>query len=170
MPNAFISRRRQKKMYRPITTEICSPDVARVLNFFRQNSGKLQMDFNHSFLLYNSSNSTYENGDGLTIAILKSVTLAIICLMTIFGNLLVLLAVFINRHLRSTTNYFIVNLACADLLLGCFVLPFSAALEIDSDWPFGRLFCDIWAALDVLCCTASILSLCVISIDRYVYG
>lgn len=33
---------------------------------------------------------------------------------------------------------------------------------------FGRIFCDIWAAVDVLCCTASIMSLCVISIDRYI--
>lgn len=35
-------------------------------------------------------------------------------------------------------------------------------------WLFGQLFCDIWAAIDVLCCTASIFSLCVISIDRYI--
>lgn len=35
-------------------------------------------------------------------------------------------------------------------------------------WVFGRIFCDIWAAVDVLCCTASIMSLCVISIDRYI--
>lgn len=35
-------------------------------------------------------------------------------------------------------------------------------------WVFGRIFCDIWAAVDVLCCSASIISLCVISIDRYI--
>ncbi|XP_061754752.1 alpha-1B adrenergic receptor-like isoform X2 [Nerophis ophidion] len=35
-------------------------------------------------------------------------------------------------------------------------------------WVFGRIFCDIWAAVDVLCCTASIMSLCAISIDRYI--
>ena len=35
-------------------------------------------------------------------------------------------------------------------------------------WYFGAIFCDVWAAVDVLCCTASILSLCVISVDRYI--
>lgn len=40
--------------------------------------------------------------------------------------------------------------------------------QVLDHWVFGRIFCDIWAAVDVLCCTASIMSLCVISIDRYV--
>lgn len=35
-------------------------------------------------------------------------------------------------------------------------------------WYFGDTFCEIWAAVDVLCCTSSILSLCVISLDRYI--
>ena len=101
-------------------------------------------------------------------AIIAGIVLGCMIFMTISGNLLVLLAVFVNSHLRSTTNYFIVNLACADLLLGTCVLPFSASLEIVNYWAFGPIFCDIWAAVDVLCCTASIMSLCVISIDRYI--
>ena len=101
-------------------------------------------------------------------AVAKGIILGSVCLMTIGGNVLVLLAVFVNSHLRSTTNYFIVNLAIADLLLGTTVLPFSATLEILDYWIFGQIFCDIWAAIDVLCCTASIMSLCVISIDRYI--
>lgn len=36
------------------------------------------------------------------------------------------------------------------------------------NWYFGPIFCDVWAAVDVLCCTASIMSLCVISVDRYI--
>nr|APC23842.1 alpha-1 adrenergic receptor [Platynereis dumerilii] len=105
---------------------------------------------------------------GLIGMTLSGVTLGTIVLMTVCGNVLVLLAVFVNSHLRSTTNFFIVNLAIADLLLGTLVLPFSASLEIVNYWAFGQLFCDIWAAVDVLCCTASIMSLCVISIDRYI--
>ncbi|CAG5117142.1 unnamed protein product [Candidula unifasciata] len=106
----------------------------------------------------------YSNAAAASIAII----LGIIVVLTITGNLLVIASVAINPHLRTTTYYFIANLAVADLLLGFAVLPFSATLEVLQYWVFGRIFCHIWAAFDVLCCTASILSLCVISIDRYI--
>ncbi|XP_063062252.1 alpha-1D adrenergic receptor-like [Engraulis encrasicolus] len=85
-----------------------------------------------------------------------------------FGNTLVILSVLSNRRLQTATNLFICNLAVADLLVSVCVLPFSATLEVLGCWPFGRTFCDVWAALDVLCCSASILSLCAIAVDRYV--
>lgn len=96
------------------------------------------------------------------------VFLSVFILVAIVGNILVILSVACNRHLQTVTNFFIVNLAMADLLLSVIVLPFSASLEVLGCWAFGRVFCNIWAAVDVLCCTASILSLCVISVDRYV--
>ncbi|KFQ50726.1 Alpha-1D adrenergic receptor, partial [Nestor notabilis] len=89
-------------------------------------------------------------------------------LSAIVGNILVILSVACNRHLQTVTNYFIVNLAIADLLLSTTVLPFSATLEVLGFWVFGRIFCNIWAAVDVLCCSASIMSLCIISVDRYI--
>ncbi|KAK5866132.1 hypothetical protein PBY51_020346 [Eleginops maclovinus] len=96
------------------------------------------------------------------------VFLAVFISVAIVGNILVILSVVCNKHLQTVTNFFIVNLAMADLLLSIIVLPFSASLEVLGCWVFGRVFCNIWAAVDVLCCTASILSLCVISIDRYI--
>ncbi|CAJ1063183.1 alpha-1A adrenergic receptor-like [Xyrichtys novacula] len=101
-------------------------------------------------------------------AVPVGMVLAFFIMCAIVGNILVILAVVCNRHLRIPTNYFIINLAIADLLLGTTVLPVSATLEILDYWVFGRIFCDIWAAVDVLCCTASIMSLCAISIDRYI--
>ncbi|KAF0873458.1 ADA1B protein, partial [Crocuta crocuta] len=101
-------------------------------------------------------------------AISVGLVLGAFILFAIVGNIVVILSVACNRHLRTPTNYFIVNLAIADLLLSFTVLPFSAALEVLGYWVLGRVFCDIWAAVDVLCCTASILSLCAISIDRYI--
>ncbi|XP_053572193.1 alpha-1A adrenergic receptor [Bombina bombina] len=103
-----------------------------------------------------------------TRAIVLGFTLGAFIVMAIVGNIMVILSVVTNRHLRIPTNYLIVNLAIADLLLSSTVLPFSATLEIVAYWVFGRIFCDIWAAMDVLCCTASIFSLCAISIDRYI--
>lgn len=101
-------------------------------------------------------------------AITVGILLGCVIILTIFGNITVLLAVYLDRRLRHTTNYFIVNLAAADLLLGVTVLPFSATLEVLKYWPFGNILCDLWASADVLWCTASILTLCVISIDRYI--
>uniref|UniRef100_A0A452TBN5 G-protein coupled receptors family 1 profile domain-containing protein n=1 Tax=Ursus maritimus TaxID=29073 RepID=A0A452TBN5_URSMA len=114
-----------------------------------------------------SSNSTLPQLD-ITRAISVGLVLGAFILFAIVGNIVVILSVACNRHLQTVTNYFIVNLAVADLLLSATVLPFSATMEVLGFWAFGRAFCDVWAAVDVLCCTASILSLCTISVDRYV--
>lgn len=100
--------------------------------------------------------------------IVTGIALAMIDILTIGGNVLVLLAILINKKLRTVTNYLVASLATADLTLGVTVLPFSAILQLEKHWLFGRFFCNFWAAADVLCCTASIFSLCAISIDRYI--
>lgn len=115
----------------------------------------------------NTSNNAqafiWDNSHTLTIIALSSIVV-----LTVSGNFLLLLAVVVNRKLRTPTNYLVVSLAIADLLLGLLVLPFSATLQVRKEWIFGSAFCDIWASTDVLCCTASILSLCAISVDRYI--
>lgn len=121
-----------------------------------------------SDFLSNISNTTCE-GIALDSQVIGvGIFLAMFILVAIVGNILVILSVLCNKHLQTVTNFFIVNLAIADLLLSIIVLPFSASLEVFGCWVFGRVFCNIWAAVDVLCCTASILSLCIISIDRYI--
>nr|XP_061804075.1 alpha-1A adrenergic receptor-like [Nerophis lumbriciformis] len=108
----------------------------------------------------------------LDLSVIKPVVLGLVLgvfiVFGVVGNILVILSVVCHRHLRTVTHYFIVNLAVADLLLSSTVLPFSAIFEILERWVFGRVFCNVWAAVDVLCCTASIMSLCVISVDRYI--
>ncbi|KAJ8408534.1 hypothetical protein AAFF_G00251690 [Aldrovandia affinis] len=99
-------------------------------------------------------------------AVVLALVLGIFIVFGVLGNVLVILSVACHRHLRTVTHYFIVNLAVADLLLSLAVLPFSATFEVLGRWVFGRPLCSAWAALDVLCCTASIMSLCAISVDR----
>lgn len=106
--------------------------------------------------------------DPATVPFIKVIALSIINLAVVLGNSLVIVAVVTTRKLRTVTNIFIVSLACADLMLGIAVLPFSISLEVVDTWLWGDIWCSMWLAIDVLLCTASILSLCAISLDRYV--
>ncbi|NXI39537.1 ADRA2 protein, partial [Galbula dea] len=90
-----------------------------------------------------------------------------VLLATLLGNALVVVAISTSRALRAPQNLFLVSLASADILVAILVLPFSLANEVMGYWYFGRLWCSLYLALDVLLCTASIGHLCAISLDRY---
>ncbi|KAJ0050523.1 hypothetical protein NL108_003757 [Boleophthalmus pectinirostris] len=90
-----------------------------------------------------------------------------IILVTIVGNVLVVIAVLTSRALKPPQNLFLVSLASADILVATLVMPFSLANELMGFWFFGKIWCDIYLALDVLFCTSSIVHLCAISLDRY---
>uniref|UniRef100_A0A4W3JE79 D(1B) dopamine receptor n=1 Tax=Callorhinchus milii TaxID=7868 RepID=A0A4W3JE79_CALMI len=111
------------------------------------------------------------SGSGLVLELAASVVtgslLSLLILFTLLGNALVCAAVLRFRHFRTkVTNIFIVSLALSDLLVALLVMPWKAVAEVAGYWPFGA-FCDVWIAFDIMCSTASILNLCVISLDRY---
>uniref|UniRef100_A0A2M4CHI1 Putative 5-hydroxytryptamine receptor 2b-like protein n=1 Tax=Anopheles darlingi TaxID=43151 RepID=A0A2M4CHI1_ANODA len=83
------------------------------------------------------------------------------------GNILVCLAVALDRKLQNVTNYFLLSLAIADLLVSLFVMPLGAIPGFLGYWPFGVTWCNIYVTCDVLACSASILHMCFISLGRY---
>ncbi|MGH0163195.1 UNVERIFIED_CONTAM: hypothetical protein FKN15_044746 [Acipenser sinensis] len=126
--------------------------------------------------------------------------LTLLIFTIVFGNVLVCMAVSREKALQTTTNYLIVSLAVADLLVATLVMPWVVYLEIYvvlrrrrkrvatrrnstgakpdpqpsikvllvvGEWRFSLILCDVFVTLDVMMCTASILNLCAISIDRY---
>ncbi|XP_026030520.1 D(4) dopamine receptor [Astatotilapia calliptera] len=93
----------------------------------------------------------------------------LLIVVIICGNLMVCLSVFVEKALKTTTNYFIVSLAVADLMLAVLVLPLFVYSEFqDGVWTLNTTICDGLMTMDVMLCTASIFNLCAISIDRFI--
>ncbi|KAK2157107.1 hypothetical protein LSH36_198g01016 [Paralvinella palmiformis] len=111
------------------------------------------------------------SGDPERYAVWQASLIVLSCSLIIFGtilgNVLVCIAVAIVRKLRTPSNLLIVSLAVSDLLVAILVMPFAVTYEVMGMWQLGQTFCDAWTSLDVMLCTASILNLCMISIDRY---
>lgn len=112
--------------------------------------------------------------ESVTRAVMKeknwpALLILIIIALTIGGNILVILAVSLEKKLQNATNFFLRSLAVADMLVGILVMPISLInILYDYAWPLPSALCPIWIYLDVLFSTASIMHLCAISLDRYV--
>uniref|UniRef100_A0A3B3C4Y7 G-protein coupled receptors family 1 profile domain-containing protein n=1 Tax=Oryzias melastigma TaxID=30732 RepID=A0A3B3C4Y7_ORYME len=106
-------------------------------------------------------------GGGRGLRVLVGCILFLLIVSTLLGNTLVCAAVIKFRHLRSkVTNFFVISLAVSDLFVAVLVMPWEAITEVTNTWLFGG-FCDVWITFDIMCSTASILNLCIISVDRY---
>ncbi|VVC29248.1 G protein-coupled receptor, rhodopsin-like,GPCR, rhodopsin-like, 7TM [Cinara cedri] len=83
------------------------------------------------------------------------------------GNILVCLAICLDRQLQNVTNYFLLSLAIADLLVCLFVMPLGALPGFYGEWPLGVAWCNVYVTCDVLACSSSIMHMCCISLGRY---
>ncbi|XP_049534648.1 octopamine receptor beta-3R-like isoform X2 [Anopheles darlingi] len=108
-----------------------------------------------------------ENASSIIITAVQCLIFGSIIIGAVLGNALVIISVHKNRKLRVITNYFVVSLAMADMLVALCAMTFNASVEISGRWLFGPFMCNVWNSLDVYFSTASILHLCCISVDRY---
>ncbi|XP_076228617.1 5-hydroxytryptamine receptor 2B isoform X2 [Nomia melanderi] len=91
----------------------------------------------------------------------------VLVLGTAAGNILVCLAIAKERRLQNVTNYFLMSLAITDLMVAVLVMPLGILTLVRGYFPLPSVYCLVWICLDVLFCTASIMHLCTISVDRY---
>lgn len=112
--------------------------------------------------------------NGIVKTVIPSDNVAVGCILffiiitTIIGNTVVLVAVLSNKKLRTVSNMFILSLSLADLFVGTIVMIPAALNEIFGEWILHHFFCSIWVSFDVMLCSASVLNVCLISIDRYI--
>ncbi|KAI5713671.1 hypothetical protein M8J76_003297 [Diaphorina citri] len=83
------------------------------------------------------------------------------------GNILVCLAVCLDKSLQNVTNYFLLSLALADLLVSVLVMPLGAIPGFFGYWPLSVSWCNVYLTSDVLACSCSIMHMCCISLGRY---
>ena len=89
----------------------------------------------------------------------------ILIVLTVAGNTLVCVAIYVDVRLRSPTNWFIASLAVSDLFYGLAGLPFRIAANVK---PMTSIeVCSAWIWMDMVCAAASMANLAVISVDRY---
>uniref|UniRef100_T1GQT8 G-protein coupled receptors family 1 profile domain-containing protein n=1 Tax=Megaselia scalaris TaxID=36166 RepID=T1GQT8_MEGSC len=128
-----------------------------------------------SSLIYNmSTNATNSSdlqldtkGDYILLTYVQLTLVIAFILFGSIGNLLVCLAIGLDKKLHNVTNMFLFSLAIADLLVSLFVMPMGAIPAFWGSWPLGHIMCNVYTTCDVLACSASILHMLFISIGRY---
>lgn len=88
-------------------------------------------------------------------------------LLTIIGNILVVVSFKVNRQLKTVNNYFLLSLAVADLIIGVISMNLYTTYLVMGYWAMGNWACDLWLAIDYVASNASVMNLLVISFDRY---
>uniref|UniRef100_A0A671M7D4 Muscarinic acetylcholine receptor n=1 Tax=Sinocyclocheilus anshuiensis TaxID=1608454 RepID=A0A671M7D4_9TELE len=99
--------------------------------------------------------------------ILIVVFTGLLSLITIIGNILVMVSFKVNRQLKTVNNYFLLSLAVADLIIGVISMNLYTAYIVMGQWAMGNWACDLWLAIDYVASNASVMNLLVISFDRY---
>ncbi|XP_061151025.1 histamine H3 receptor [Syngnathus typhle] len=104
------------------------------------------------------------SGPVLAILTLMMVTLVVVIVL---GNALVMFAFKVDKSLRRQCNYYFLNLAISDFLVGAFCIPVYMPYILTGRWMLGRGLCKLWLVMDYLLCSASAFSIVLISYDRF---
>ena len=103
------------------------------------------------------------------VALSKFVSLLIIQIVAIFGNLLMIIVGLKCKSLRKYQNSFIFNLAFADLLQGLVIMTSALINVYKGRWILGHTTCEVFGILKVTLTLSSVYSLSGTSVLRYFY-
>ncbi|XP_041421574.1 histamine H3 receptor-like [Xenopus laevis] len=101
------------------------------------------------------------------IAILITLLTSCLISLTVLGNTFVIVAFIVDKRLRNQSDFVLLNLAICDFTIGAFTSPMYIPYFMTGKWRFGRFLCRLWLTVDYTVCTASSLTVALISYDRY---
>jgi muscarinic acetylcholine receptor M3 len=116
-----------------------------------------------------TSGSSWNSPYHPAVQALGWIVAALLSLETIIGNAMVVLAYRLERSIsKQASNLYILSLAISDLIIGIEGFPLFTVYVINGDrWPLGSIACDTWLFLDYTLCLVSILTVLLITADRY---
>ncbi|CAH2303154.1 histamine H3 receptor [Pelobates cultripes] len=121
------------------------------------------------------SNGTWRNGEPsfhskypFSWTVFLAALMGVLIVTTVLGNALVMLAFLVDSSLRTQNNYFLLNLAISDFLVGALCIPLYVPYVLTGRWSFGKSVCKLWLVLDYLLCTSSVFNIVLISYDRFI--
>lgn len=121
-------------------------------------------DSNETSAIYEANNS---ESVALIIAIIKISLYAIMILVGLVGNVLIILVICLNKFMKNSTNYFILNLAICDLAIIFSCVWIQIFLVLSENWLLGEIFCKVNSYMQMVSLVASVLSLSAVSCNRY---
>ncbi|XP_052133322.1 neuropeptide Y receptor type 1-like [Frankliniella occidentalis] len=101
------------------------------------------------------------------IIVLLSIFYGTISAVAVLGNSLVIWIVTTSRGMQNVTNYYIANLALADIVIGLFAIPFQFQAALLQRWILPHFMCPFCPFVQVLTVTVSVFTLTAIAIDRH---
>ncbi|VDM61567.1 unnamed protein product [Angiostrongylus costaricensis] len=116
-----------------------------------------------------STDSSWNPPYGIAVQIIVWLMVVVISFETIIGNAMVVIAYNIERNIgKKVSNRYIVSLAISDLIIGIEGFPLFTTYVLNGErWPLGQLACKTWLFLDYTLCLVSILTVLLITTDRY---
>ncbi|XP_070538864.1 G-protein coupled receptor 161-like [Ptychodera flava] len=114
-----------------------------------------------------SASPETESSKNVVEITLKSITVLVILILSVFLNILVPLTLYRKAHLMTSSNRYVFFVTVPNCVFSILVLPFMFISVISRDWIFGIVWCNFTGFLTLATLSGSMLMLAVIALDRY---
>ena len=121
----------------------------------------------------NNTTSCFVTEDPIAAKVCKTLAYCLLLVVSLLGNTLIIMVVYRDNKMRTTTNLLIVNMAVSDLLVPIFAMP-RANVEILYgnlrwliDGVLGETLCKLTAFFQDISTAVSVQTLVAIAVDRF---
>jgi hypothetical protein len=108
---------------------------------FKNGSINFNFWFNYTFHDNGTDLTDFESPRLKTEDIITLPLYSLIFVLSLAGNLLVIMTLVQNKRMRTITNMFLLNLSISDLLLAVFCMPFTIVPIMLKNFIFGATIC-----------------------------